>query len=114
MSREERRAYRRMMKNADPYALPTPQGAARKRLEARTQRRVRARTELISEPFVTARFLVISLAVAAVAGLVFFSVQWPNMPTALYVGIAAAAVALALAVAVRYLRRRAAAEGVHR
>lgn len=114
MSREERRAYRRMMKNADPNALPAPQGVARKRVEARAQQRARARTELAAEPFVTARFVGITLAVAVVAGLVFFSVQWPNMPWAAYVGIAAALVAVVVAGVVRYVRRRAAAAGIQR
>lgn len=114
MSREERRAYRRMMKNADPHALPTPQGPARRKMEIRSQRRARARTELATEPFVTARFIWVTLAVAAVAGLVFFSVLWPSMPLALYAGIAAAVVAAGGSVAVRYARRRAAAAGVLR
>jgi hypothetical protein len=114
MSREERRAYRRMTKNVDPYAMPTPRGAGAKRVEKVTERRQRAQQQLATEPFLTLRFLWITLAVAAVVGLLFFSIQWPNMPFALYVGIAAGIVSIALATAFRIARRRGALSALDR
>jgi hypothetical protein len=41
-------------------------------------------------------------------GFVGFSIQWPNMPFALYVGVLLAAVAFTIQMALRWLRRRAA------
>jgi Flp pilus assembly protein TadB len=104
MSRAERRAYKRLTKNQDPYSLP----AAAKR-----GRPARGRPPRQSRPagefkFVTGRFLVWALGGAAIAGLVAFSVTWPNMPFALYVGLAVAAAWLALAWVVRLAQRRAA------
>lgn len=107
MSRAERRAYQRMNKNRDPYAMPVAPGQ-----KARIER-VRARREQRrGDPFVfaTRRFLALALGGALVAGLATFSVAWPNgMPLALYLGIAAAAVWGALAVGLRLAQRRAAA-----
>lgn len=101
MSRAERRAYKRMTKNQDPYQLPA---AARRGRPARASRRARSSGDF---QFVTGRFLVWAIGGAAVAGLLGLSLAWPNgMPTAAYVGVAAAAVWLVLAGVVRLAQRR--------
>lgn len=93
------------MKGADRApALPPAARARAERLRARRQERSAQRTYDF-----TARFWFVTIAVAIVAGLIGFSLQWPAMPFALYVGIAAAAVFLALQVGLRLLQRRAAA-----
>jgi hypothetical protein len=106
MSRAERRAYQRLNKNRDPYALPAAP-AQKARME-----RVKARREQRSSSFsfVTLRFLAWALGGAAVAGVVSFSIAWPNgMPMALYVGLAVALAWGLLAVGLRLAQRRAAA-----
>jgi hypothetical protein len=103
MSRAERRAYKRMTKSQDPYAPPG--GAAAR---ARVQRQ-RTRRPQPTGPFqfVTGRFLTWALGGALAAGLVAFSVSWPNgMPMAAYAGIGAAAVWGLLLVGVRLLQQR--------
>jgi hypothetical protein len=102
MSRAERRAYKRLTKNQDPYALPA---AAQRGRSARTRPARRARKEGEFQ-FITGRFLSWALGGAAVAGLIGLSVTWPNMPFALYVGLAVAAAWLALAWGVRLVQRR--------
>jgi hypothetical protein len=108
MSREERRAYQRMMKNRDPYALPAPRGAKRG-LEQRAERRSRARQALVQEPFITRRFALLAFGSAALVGVIAFSLQWPNMPFAAYLGAGVALVWVLLAAGFRWLQRRAAA-----
>ncbi len=106
MSRAERRAYQRLNKNRDPYALPVAP-AQKARME-----RVKTRREQRSDSFtfVTLRFLAWALGGAAVAGVVAFSIAWPNgMPMALYVGLAVALAWGLLAVGLRLAQRRAAA-----
>jgi len=107
MSRAERRAYQRMNKNRDPYAMPVAP-AQRARIE-----RVRARREQsrgAAFVFATRRFLVLAFGGALLAGLVGFSIAWPNgMPLALYLGVAAAAAWGALAFGLRLAQGRAAA-----
>ena len=103
MSREERRAYKRMTKNQDPYAVPARPGAAG------VAARRRARRAAPSGPFtfVTGRFLVWAIGGALVAGLLGFSVAWPSgMPFALWVGLAVGAAWALLAIGVRFLQRR--------
>jgi hypothetical protein len=56
----------------------------------------------------TARFMIVSTLIALAVGFAAFSMQWPNMPFALYVGLLVTAVALAGQVGIRLLRRRAA------
>lgn len=103
MSRAERRAYKRMTKNQDPYALPAA-AAARGRAPRQRGRRPRPTGPFA---FVTGRFLAWALGGALAIGLIGFSMAWPNgMPTALYVGLAAALVWGLLAVGVRLLQRR--------
>jgi hypothetical protein len=104
MSREERRAYKRMTKNQDPYALPARTGGT-----AAAARRRGRRTTTPSGPFtfVTGRFLVWTIGGAVVAGLLGFSFAWPNgMPLAMYIGLAVGAVWGLLAIGFRFLQRR--------
>lgn len=106
MSREERRAYQRQMKTMERGpALPA---AARARAERNAARRAR-RADVARPGGFTTRFWVRSALIAVAIGFVGFSLQWPNMPFALYVGLAATAVALLLLVGFRFLQRRAAA-----
>lgn len=104
MSRSERRAYKRMTKNQDPYALPVS-AAQRARLQQR-QRARRPSRATDGFQFVTGRFLVWALGGAFVVGLGAFSIAWPNMPLALYVGLAAAAAWSGLAWLVRSAQAR--------
>jgi hypothetical protein len=103
MSRAERRAYKRMTKNQDPYALPA--GAAGR------GRPAKKRSSRPSGPggpftFVTGRFLMWTLGGALAAGLLGFSLAWPSMPMAVYAGMGAAVGWGLLAVAVRIAQRR--------
>ncbi|HEX3220889.1 MAG TPA: hypothetical protein VHU77_12925 [Candidatus Limnocylindria bacterium] len=109
MSRAERRAYKRLTKNQDPYALPggSPggRGARRSRVRARRQR------ESGEFAFFSTRFLAWLIGGAVVAGLLGLSVAWPQqMPTAAYAGIGAAVAWLVLAMGVRLMQRRSAAQ----
>lgn len=106
MSREERRNYERMMRNMERGpALPA---AARARAERNAQRRAARVTQPPTFGFAP-RFLIVSTLIAVAAGFLAFSLQWPKMPIALYVGLAVTAVALAIQVGMRLLRRRRAA-----
>jgi hypothetical protein len=104
MSREERRAYRRMTKNQDPYALPARAGGTGAVAARRARRKPPG-----PFTFVTGRFLAWAIGGAAVAALVGFSVVWPSMPLAAYVAVAAAAAWGLLILGVRLLQRRMAA-----
>lgn len=118
MSREERRAYKRMTKNVDPYALPSRAGTRgrpdRSDRSGRSDRspRAAAGTRRASQtaagdlPFVTGRFLLWTIGGAAVIGLVAFSVSWPVMPRSAYIGLAAAAAWVALVIGFRFIQRR--------
>ena len=106
MSREERRAYQRQMKNMDRGPALPP--AARARAERNAARRAK-RAEPARAGAFTTRFWVRSVLIAAAIGFIAFSTQWPAMPGALYVGLAVAGVALLLLVGFRLLQRRAAA-----
>jgi hypothetical protein len=105
MSREERRNYERMMRNMERG--PTLPPAARARAERNAQRRA-ARAKEPPTYELTSRFMVVSMLIAMAIGFGGFSVVWPNMPFALYVGLIVTAIALAVQVAFRLLRRRAA------
>jgi hypothetical protein len=106
MSREERRNYERMMRNMERG--PTLPPAARARAERNAQRRAARVKEPPTYGF-TGRFILVSMLIAVASGFAAFSIQWPNMPFALYLGLGVTAVALAVQVAFRLLRRRAAA-----
>jgi hypothetical protein len=106
MSREERRAYQRMTKKQDPYALPAT-GAARAR-QQQLERRKAQRPVTVSTPGAfSRRFLAWALGGAAAAGLIAFSLAWPNgMPTAGYVGAGVAVAWIVIAFGVRALLAR--------
>ena len=106
MSREERRAYQRQMKNLERGPALPP--AARARAERNAARRAR-RAEARRPGEFTTRFWVRSVIIAVAIGFIAFSTQWPAMPGALYVGLAVTTVILLLLVGFRFLQRRAAA-----
>lgn len=109
MSREERRAYQRLTRKQDPYALPTS-GPARAKLQR--QERLKARRAATSKTppgAISRRFLAWALGGAAAAGLIAFSLAWPNgMPFAGYVGAGVAAVWIVAAFGLRAFAGRAA------
>lgn len=106
MSREERRNYERMMRNMERGPQLPP--AARARAERNAQRRAAKASEPPTFAF-TRRFVIVSALIAVAAGFGAFSILWPNMPFALYVGLAVAVLVLAAQFGVRRLRARMAA-----
>jgi hypothetical protein len=111
MSRAERRAYKRMTKNVDPYAVPGNSAGTRSRVERARARRATRRPQQADAGFMSGRFPIWGVGGTLVAGLIAFSVAWPNgMPFAAYVGLAGAAVYGALAFGLRALQRRAAGQ----
>jgi hypothetical protein len=107
MSRSERRAYKRMMKNSDPYALPAAAGARGRAAQVQRSRRA-ARATSGPTSFWSRRMLAWTLIGALLIGLLAFSFAWPAMPLALYVGAVGAAGWALLAVAFRAMQRRGA------
>ena len=110
MSREERRAYQRLTKKQDPYALPA-NSATRARIQR--QERIKARRAATSaatpEGGLSRRFLYWAIGGAIGAALISFSLAWPSgMPFAGYVGVGVGVAWIALAFAVRALVGRAA------
>jgi hypothetical protein len=103
MSREERRNYERMMRNVERGPQLPP--AAKARAERNAQRRA-ARTSAPPTYAFTPRFLIVSMLIAVAAGFLAFSLQWPSMPFALYVGLGVTALVLAAQLGLRRLRRR--------
>jgi hypothetical protein len=106
MSREERRNYERMMRNMEKR--PTLPPAAKARAERNAQRRA-ARASAAPTFAFTPRFIIITMLIAIAAGFAAFSLLWPSMPFALYIGLLVTSVMLAVQVGLRLLRRRAAA-----
>jgi protein-S-isoprenylcysteine O-methyltransferase Ste14 len=105
MSREERRQYERMMRNMERGPAVPP--AARARAERIAARRARRQQQQASSPGALTRgYVVRSVVVAFVAGLIAFSLQWPNMPWALYLGLIVGAAILGLLIGFRLLQRR--------
>jgi hypothetical protein len=105
MSREERRAYQRLNKKVDPYALPSNPA-----LRAR-QEKIRAKRAMKPAPRtragLTTRALVWIFGGGLAAGFVAFSLAWPSgMPFAAYVGAAGAVAWIGLAFGLRLLGRR--------
>lgn len=87
MSREERRAYQRMTRKQDPYALPAS-GAARARAERQQRIREQRAARSPSTPGrISRRFWWWTLGGGATIGLIAFSLAWPSMPFAGYVGL---------------------------
>lgn len=107
MSRAERRAYRRMTKNQDPYAPPPVSGAAKARIER--QRELRARRPAVDpERLLPGRWLYWLIGGTAGAFLLGLSLAWPNgAGFALLVGAAAAAAWLLMLTGLATWRRRA-------
>ena len=108
MSRAERRAYKRMTKNQDPYAAPAA-AATRGRAAPRPSRRTTP-----AGPFVfwSRRFLTWLVGGALAAGLIAFSIAWPSgLPAALWIGLGGAAAWAALLVGLRFLQSRMTASG---
>ncbi len=102
MSREERRNYERMMKNMDRGpALPPAARARAERKAAKRSQRTPARPGAF-----TTRFWIRTVLIAVALGFLAFSLQWPNMPFAAYVGLGVGAVVLAVLLAVQVLGRR--------
>ncbi len=110
MSRADRRAYQRMMKNRDPYALPeNPAVKARQaRLESRRARSAALAAASGATPGVSARFVWWTIAGALAAGLAGLTIAWPGMPGAAIAAILGAAGWVALRVGLRMLGRRSA------
>jgi len=106
MSREERRNYERMMRNMEKGPALPP--AAKARAERNAQRRAARVTAPPTFAF-TPRFIILSMVIALAAGYIAFSLQFRNMPFALYLGVAVTAVVLGIQFGIRMLRRRAAA-----
>jgi hypothetical protein len=106
MSREERRNYERMMRNMERGPALPP--AAKARAERNAARRAARQTAPSRPGSFTPRFLVISAVVALAAGYLAFSLQFHNMPFALYLGVAVAVVVFAIQLGVRVLRGRVA------
>ncbi len=106
MSRAERRAYERMNKNQDRYALPVAPGQ-RVRMERMKAKRAAARAE--RDLSFTPRYIAMSVVGALLVGLIAFSLQWSNGPMAASIaGILVALVWIGLAVALRLLQQRSA------
>jgi hypothetical protein len=111
MSREERRAYQRMAKKQDPYALPSS-GPARARQQQLERRKARRAAAAANTPpgSISRRFLAWALGGGAAVGLIAFSLAWPNgMPLAAYVGTGVAIAWVAVAFGVRALTARSTA-----
>ena len=106
MSREERRNYERMMKNMERGPALPP--AARARAERKAARRAQRVADTKPGAF-TARFWIRTALIAIAIGFLAFSLQWPNMPLALYVGLGGALTTAVLLVVVRLLTGRATA-----
>jgi hypothetical protein len=107
MSREERRNYERTMRNMERGPSLPP--AAKARAERNAARRSARQTRPSAPGRFTQRFWVVTTLIALAIGYVAFSVQWPNMPFALYLGLIAAGVAFALQVGIHVARGRIAA-----
>ena len=103
MSREERRNYERMMKNMERGPALPP--AARQRAERKVARRSQRNADARPGAFST-RFWIRTVLIAVAIGFLAFSLQWPNMPLAAYVGLGVGAVVFAVLLAIQLLGRR--------
>lgn len=103
MSREERRNYERMMKNMERGPALPP--AARARAERKAAKRSQRSADTRPGAFTT-RFWIRTVLITVALGFLAFSVQWPNMPFAAYVGLGVGAVVLVVLLGVQLLGRR--------
>lgn len=107
MSREERRAYQRQMKSMERGPALPP--AAKARAERNAARRARRRPKDDAPPgSFTRGWAIRAVVMSFLTGLIGFSLQWPDMPWALYVGIVVGVIAFGLLAGIKLLRRRAA------
>ena len=109
MSRSERRAYRRLTKNQDPYAPPAATAAARARMEQRQRaRRSATSRQGGSTSLLGGRTGWIVFGGAATASLAGFSLAWPaGVGLALLAGLGSGLGWLALSLGFVIWRRRA-------
>ncbi len=84
-------------------ALPP---AAKARAERNAARRARRTPQGSSSGGLTRGYVVRAIVIAVVLGLIAFSLQWPEMPWALYVGLAVGGAVLAVMIGFRLLGRR--------
>jgi hypothetical protein len=105
MSREERRSYQRMMRDAERGPSLPP--AAKARAERNAARRAaRATPSGETGSAFTPRFWITTLLLAALIGYFGFSFQWDSgMPFAAYFGLVTGVVAFVILVAVRAAQR---------
>jgi protein-S-isoprenylcysteine O-methyltransferase Ste14 len=104
MSREERRQYQRMMRNAERGPSLPP--AAKARAERNAARRAQRKQKAGASGAFTRGWVIRTFVIAFLAGFLAFSLQWPEMPRAAYVGTAVGLVVIGLLVAFRLVRRR--------
>lgn len=103
MSREERRNYQRQMRNMDRGPALPP--AAKARVERKARRA--ARGTPASPGGFTTRFWIITALIALAAGYMAFSIQFHDLPFAIYLGLIVTVIVAAVLVGVRLLQRRA-------
>ena len=96
-----------MNKNQDRYALPVAPGQRARLEKVRAKRaEARARRDLSFTP----RYLVVTLGIAFLVGLLAFSLQWSHGPIgATIAGVVVAIIWIALSVGLRLWQRRSAA-----
>jgi hypothetical protein len=110
MSRSERRAYRRLTKNQDPYAPPAATAAARARMERDRARRSATNRRPGSSSLLGGRTGWVVFGGGAAAFLLGFSLAWPSgVGLALLAGLAAGIGWLAVTLGFVVWRRRTAA-----
>ena len=103
MSREERRNYERQMRSMERGPALPP--AAKARAERNAARRAARATPARPGGFTT-RFWIITILGALAAGYIAFSIQFHNLPFAIYLGVVVAATVAAALVGLRLLQRR--------
>jgi O-antigen ligase len=107
MSRAERRAYKRMTKNQDPYALPAAAGAARARQDRQRARRAVAQRNADPGRLMGRRGLTWLIGGALFGFLLGLSLTWSRGGgTALLIGGAVALGWILVALVFAWWRRR--------